>query len=403
MSGFKVLVLTILVGTLAMLSGQSVLYHLTDVLAATVVICFLWGFLSVRGLRLTRTIRADRASVGQVIEQRLELRASLPIPRIWLEVVDEGTVPGYHAGRVLDLGLGGRRVWNLDVYCPRRGVYQLGPTTIGGADPLGLFRFRRRIGGARTVLVYPETFDLTGLLLPAGQLLGGDQRKSGWHQTTPFIAGVRDYQPGDPVRHIHWRSTAHAGRLMVKEFDAEPVADVWIFLDLQSEAQRGEGDESTEEYGVKIAASLARHYISQGRGVGLVAVAGQRYVLQPDRGQRQLTKILEELAVIRANGTASIAAVLATESDRCSRDAALLVVTPSLDERWPGALRHHRERGIHAGAVVLEPGTFGEADNALLLIGTLASNGIPSILVKQGDDLGRALTEGARRVIRSSR
>lgn len=403
MSGFKLLILTVLVATFAMLSGQSVLYHLTDVLAATIVVCFAWGFLSVRGLRLTRTIRADRASVGEVIEQRLELRSSFPIPRIWLELVDAGTVPGYQAGRVLDLGLGGRRIWNVGVYCPRRGVYQLGPTTVGGADPFGLFRFRRRIGTVRTILVYPETFDLTGLLLPAGQMLGGDRRKTGWHQTTPHIAGVRDYQPGDPVRHIHWRSTAHAGRLMVKEFDAEPVADVWLFLDLQASAQRGEGDESTEEYGVKIAASLAQHYIRQGRGVGLVAVAGRRYVLQPDRGQRQLTKILEELAVVRADGNESIAAALATESDRCSHSAALLVVTPSLDERWPNVLRRLRERGIHAGAVVLEPGTFGEADNALLLIGSLASNGIPSILIKRGDDLGRVLTEGARRTIRSGR
>ena len=210
------------------------------------------------------------------------------------------------------------------------------------------------------------------------------------------VAGIREYAPGDPMRHIHWRSTAHANRLMVKEFDAEPIADVWIFLDLDASVQRGFEDDSTEEYGVTIAASLAKHLLTQGRAVGMTAISAEQRVIQPDRGQRQLTKLLEELAVVHADGHEPIAEVLASESDRCSRNAAIVVMTPSLDDRWPGVLRQLRDRGIDAAAIVLEASTFGEADTSLLLVGVLATCGVPSVLVKLGDNLSQVFRREQR-------
>lgn len=183
---------------------------------------------------------------------------------------------------------------------------------------------------------------------------------------------------------------------MVKEFDVEPVADIWLFLDVERSVQRGTGDDSTEEYGVTIAASLARHFLGEGRAVGMVAVARQRVVVPTDRGQRQLIKLLEELAVIRADGDEPIAETLASEGDRCTRNAAAIVVTPSLDERWPAALRGLRDRGISSGAIVLEPATFGDAPGSLLLVGALATCNVPSILIKCSDDLSRTLSGGWR-------
>jgi uncharacterized protein (DUF58 family) len=394
MSGVKLTILTVVVAGLATISGQTVLYHLTDVLVATLVVCLIWSWFSVRGLQLERHLRQDRAQAGGALEQRLELKSRFPLPRIWLELNDGGTIPDYRGGRVLDLGFGGRRIWTQDVPCRRRGLYELGPARVSGTDPFGLFRMSRRLGPVRSVLVYPATVELQGLALAAGQHQGGDRRRSGWHQTTPFIAGIREYQPGDPVRHVHWRSTAHAGRLMVKEFDAEPVADVWVLLDLDASQQRGEGDESTEEYGVTIAASVSKHFLGQGRAVGLVAVAAEHRVVQADRGQRQLTKLLEELALIHADGSEPIAGVLATETDRCRRSAAVLLVTASTDDHWPHVLRQLRDRGIQAGVVLLEASTFGEADSSLLTVGALAANGVPSLLVKRGDNLSQVLTAG---------
>jgi hypothetical protein len=86
--------------------------------------------------------------------------------------------------------------------------------------------------------------------------------------------------------------------------------------------------------------------------------------------------------------------VLATETDRCRRSAAVLLVTASTDDRWPHVLRQLRDRGIQAGVVLLEASTFGEGDSSLLAVGALAASGVPSLLVKRGDDLSQVLTAG---------
>ncbi|HLH71908.1 MAG TPA: DUF58 domain-containing protein, partial [Chloroflexota bacterium] len=124
--------------------------------------------------------------------------------------------------------------------------------------------------------------------------------------------------------------------------------------------------------------------------------AGEHLIIPADRGERQLRKILEELAVVHADGQEPIAETLAAESNRCTKNAAIIVVTPSIDERWPSTLRGIRDRGIQVGAVVLEPSTFGDAPSSLFLVSSLATCSIPSILVKCHDQLDRVLSIGWR-------
>jgi uncharacterized protein (DUF58 family) len=373
-----------------------VLYQLVDVMVATVVICGVWSLLSVRGLALERVLREDRAQVGGVLEQTLQVRGRFPFPRIWVELQDGGTLPDYRTGRVLDLGFAGGQTMSLRAACRRRGYYNLGPARLAGADPLGLFRSSRHIGKAHPVLVYPRTVDLVGLALPAGRMSGGERRRNNWMRTSAHISGIREYRPGDPVRHVHWRSTAHAGRLMVKEFDAEPIGDVWVFLDLEAAVQRGEGDESTEEYGVTIAASLVKHFLQHGRAVGLVAVGGERRLLPLERGQRQLTKALEELAMVRANGCTTLADVLAGDSGRVNPSQAVFVVTPSSDGGWPAALHQLRGRGVRAAAIVLDAASFDASPGSPSSAGTGPDAWEPSWRVKRGDAIGEALAAPAR-------
>ncbi len=126
---------------------------------------------------------------------------------------------------------------------------------------------------------------------------------------------MRDYQPGDSFNRISWRASARTGRMMVKEFELDPTADVWVVLDLDARAHvRGlirdlAHDDplanllanATEEYAVTVAASLARHFINQNRTVGLMAAGQHREIIPTDRA-RQLLKVLEALAVLRAEG-----------------------------------------------------------------------------------------------------
>jgi uncharacterized protein (DUF58 family) len=149
---------------------------------------------------------------------------------------------------------------------------------------------------------------------------------------------------------------------------------------------------STEEYAVTAAASLAQHFLAQGKSVGLIAHGQRRVVVQPDRGDRQLTKLLSNLAVLRATGRAGLGQVLSAESAEFTRHTTLVVVTPTTTLRWIEGLRELRHRGVGSLVVLVEANTFGPAGSSLGVVTALAAHDIPTRLVKLGDDLTEALS-----------
>ena len=152
-------------------------------------------------------------------------------------------------------------------------------------------------------------------------------------------------------------------------------------------------DPTTEEYAIVTAASLASHFMAQGRTVGLVAWGQHRVTLPADRNSRQLMKILRALAVLRAEGTTPLGAVLETESRLFARQDTIIVVTPSLDEEWVGALQTDLYRGIHAIATLIEPGTFGGEGNPMLMVSALAALNVPTFLIKKDHSLDISLSQ----------
>ena len=185
-----------------------------------------------RGLNLKRTIRASRAQVGQVFEEQFDILNSSRFPLFWLELRDESPLPGSQGEYVLNLIKGKKvRSFLLRTRLYQRGVFHLGPVSLAYGDIFGLFRGTRTITTARaTLIVYPPLFNIANFPAPPGLLPGGEELRKQTHQITPNAAGVREYYPGDPLNRIHWLSTARRSRLMVKEFELDPLADVWIFI-----------------------------------------------------------------------------------------------------------------------------------------------------------------------------
>ena len=226
---------------------------------------------------------------------------------------------------------------------------------------------------------------------------------------------MRDYAPGDSFNRIHWPSTARKGQLIVKEFELDPMADIWFFLDMDrsvqaelewkpfperrepallwAKRQRLELAPTTEEYGVTITASLAKHFIIRNRAVGLVSHAQQHEVIPADRGERQLSKILETLAVIKGKGRIPLAQVMAAEGMHLGRGTTVVVITPSPDEDWVATSRHLERRGLRMIAVLLAPDSFGGEWRMEEVMAELAAAGTPTYLVREGDDLTTALSQ----------
>ncbi len=381
----------------ALAGGWSLIWVLVYALGLVLVGSFAWAHASVSGLEVRRRHRPSRLQVGDLLTEQAILEA-LPgpaywWPRLWLEVRDGSDLPGHRLDRVVSLGPAGRRVWELRSRCTQRGRFTLGPVWVASGDPFGLFQTARRLAGESTVVVYPRTVELPRFSGVPGELPGGALRGARAQFSTPNVATVRDYAPGDAFNRIHWPSTARTGRLMVREFELDPAADIWLVVDLHRDAQAGEGPESTEEVAVVVAASLARHLLNQGRAVGLIS---QTATLPADRGPRQLERILEVLAIVRATSHLRLDALLSAETARFARSSTLVVVTPTTSERWVSACHMLGGRGIRTVAVLVEAATFGPAPPPILLVSSLAAAHIATYLVKRGQPLDQALSAPQR-------
>ena len=412
-----VLLLWLVMAAGAIGTGRDLLYNLWYLLTALLISSYLWAWSGIRWVEVRRFLRASRSQVGKIAEERLVVQNRGLLPKLWLEVRDYSTLPDHPVSRVIG-SLGGRRShsWTVKSRCLQRGRFTLGPLTLTSGDPFGLFKTTRRLEEPRetTFIVYPAIVEVPTFAPLIGYLPGGDTIRRRTPYVTTNVAGIRDYMPGDSFNRIHWPSTARTGRLMSKEFELDPTADIWLLLDLERGAQaelswvRPRGVDqvrlpwelpgpdlilppSTVEYGVTIAASLARHFIARDRAVGFLAYSHRRELIPADRGERQLTKILETLAVIRADGHIPLAEVIAAEAVHLRRNTTLIAITPTDQSSWIAAARAARQRGLNLVAVLIDPQTFGHSHSNAGHSSELSISGIPTYLVRQGDDLAQAL------------
>jgi len=386
-----IVVLIALSWTLAFATGFWLLFRLAYVLAIAVPLCYLWARFNVSGLEIEVTRLVDRAQVGQQADERIVVRNPSRLPRIWLEVDDPSDLPGTRSRRVISLGGRRRTSWRVQTLLTRRGVYGVGPVRVASSDPFGLFKMSRTYGTKGQIIVYPPFIDLPHFTVPPASLPGEGRFRRRTHYVTPNAAGVRDYVWGDSFNRIHWPSTARTGRLMVKMFELDPASDIWVVLVLQRAVQAGTGDESTEEYGVKIAASVARYFLNANRNVGFMAFGDRLDIIETERGGQQMTRILESLAMARATGDVPVGNLLNVEGKRFGRHTTVVVITSSTEESWVTSLLMLTQRGVKVAVVLLEASTFGGRTPALMVVSQLTAADIWTYLVKQGDDLSNTL------------
>lgn len=394
MRPWQVLLLIIVMGFFALSSGWKPLYVLTYVLVTLFVLSWIWARYSLRQLLFRRNVISRRVQVGEVFDERLMLDNLSVMPKLWVQIADGSTLPGHRAGYVASMGGRKRAMWRARSTCRQRGSFQLGPVTATSGDPFGLFRRRVLLTAAQELLVLPRVIPITSVALFSGGLPGRGRSSRRALQTTTNATTIRDYVPGDALSRIHWRSSAHYNKLMVKEFDLDPAIDIWIFLDLHEDVQAGEEEEATEEYGVTLAATVATYLLRQDYSVGVIVNGQKREILSLDRGDRQVERILELLAVVTSGPGPDLKEALALEAFHFARNTAAIVITPSNSRDWHEGLRHLQRRGVQVAVIGLDAASFehspSDEDTLVLLEGA----GIPVLRVKCGDPLAQVLESG---------
>lgn len=302
----------------------------------------------------------QHAEVGDTLRATYTVRNTSRLPKPWLEVYNPSTLPNPLPGRALALGARGERSWNVRVGLTRRGHFRVEQLVVRTGDPFGFFESFASVGRSSTVIVYPRVEALPGWRLPPAQIEGAHAHPVKTAQTTPHVNTVRAYVAGDAYNRIHWKSSARQAELQVKEFDLEQTADVWIYLDLDGSVHAGRGDESTLEYAVRAAASIAARALLENRALGITAAGLRTIVLPPDRGPRQYQKAMQLLAAVQADGTRSFADVLIEGVSRLRRGMTAVIITPSTDRGWIRPLSTLRTRGVDSVVVLPDAAAFAE-------------------------------------------
>ena len=354
-------------------------------LAGMLVVGWFWARSMAREVAARRRLIFAAVQVGDVLEEQLWLDNTAPLPVLWAEFVDRSNLPGYAVSGVRGADPASTVHWRASAVCSRRGLFTLGPWELLLGDPFGLFRVRQVYTARQELLVYPPLAPLPPQLLPNNALLGDHRRlRQPLPAETLSASTTRRYAPGDPLRHVHWPTSARRDALYTKIFDPEATSTVWLVPDLDPRVQLGQGADSTEETMVLLMASLADYLLRRGLSVGILAQGEQVYALRPQAGRAQVWQVLRALAPVHANSPYPLGPALARLGASLPARDRVVVITPSLDISWTQSLRGAAHRtGLEA--ILLDPGSFGGTGKAEAAVQALADQGVAARTLRRGE------------------
>lgn len=340
----------------------------------------LWVRTLARHLRLQREMRFGWAQVGDSIEERFTLANSGWLPALWVEVLDRSNMPGYQVSRATAIGMLSENRWHTTAECSTRGLFTLGPTLLRTGDPLGIYSLEILDPSHASLLVTPPIVPLPAIEVAPGGRAGEGRPRPDAPERTVATAGVRPYLPGDSLRWVHWPTAARRDELYVRLFEGTPAGDWWVILDNDRHFRSGEGQDSTEEHGVILAASIADRGLRLRKAVGL-AVNGKEFTWLPAReGEGQRLEILRALALV-SPGERPVQEMLARLRPSFTRQTSLILITANPDPGWIEQLLPLFWKGISPTVLLLDPQTFGSTRSMQPAVSQLSQLGIAHSLI----------------------
>jgi uncharacterized protein (DUF58 family) len=380
---------------LAVAGGYTWLWRLFILLTVILVLSYIWSRLGARAIEGHVKKTSDRSQVGESLEEEFTVSNRSRVLSPLIEARENTDLPGYRNTVAFSLSAHDSHRWRTLAGCRRRGMYTVGGLSVRISDPLGLFPVEKYLGGQHEVIVYPRTLELPFFQALPRQEPGQSPRRWMASEAGPSAARVRDYTSGDSLHHIHWHTTAHTGRLMVREFEPDRSSynfkSIWLVPDMHRASRLGKGDATTEEYTITIAASLAKKYISNGKQVGLLAAGDRSYISLPKAGDAHLRQILQSLALMKAEGEIPVNTLLASQAERFESGAAMVVIMPAVNREVAEPLRRLMNYGVIVTVILLDTFSFGGPAGAESLARNLVANGLYVHLMRHGSEISRAL------------
>lgn len=353
------LILAVLLAAVGLAARIPYLLAASAILAVVPAVGWLWSLFALYGVAYSRKLSETRAFLGETVALTLEVRNRKFLPLTWLRVTDlfPATLPLDESGTGVDSRPAASLVqinpstnlgeltsfWSASVFsrttraytirCTKRGYHAFGPATLRTGDPFGFFDRSAVLPGVQRLIVYPRLYPAETLGLPAKNPFG-DRLAA-----TPLVsdplrnAGIRPWQPQDPLKRVHWKATARHRELLSRLYEPSQEIQILIFLNVATMERHWLGHlPELMERAVSVAGSLAAVCAEERLPVGLIANgvlpnSDQPLRLLPGRSPEQIVRILELLAAVTPFASDPIERLLMQESPRLPWGATLLVVS----------------------------------------------------------------------------
>ena len=370
--------------------GSKPLYPVATGFLLVAAVAWMWVRLANRPFRVRRGWGDNEHVEGDDVPVVVELDASasvLPAAATLIERV--GRLGEQRHG----LRRNGRRL-SLRYVLERlpRGRYAFEDVRVEIADPFGLESVSVPRPAPGALLVYPRLVRLERLFSESGAHAHDGRRLLLRRHSGFELHGVREYEQGESLRRVHWRSTARRGQLMVKELEDAPRDEIAVLLDADASAVVGESFDMQ----VRAAGSILESYVRRGRRAVLVVNSERRDVQQVHSPAADWRRALELLAAAEPTGRGSLGRLLAEHDGPAARALELAVVTARLEAGLVDRLVQRALSRRKVSLVYVDPASFNGAPRRpepLLL--RLGGAGIPVAVVRAGDDLASALEGSA--------
>jgi uncharacterized protein (DUF58 family) len=361
---------------------------------------WLWTWIAESPASVTHTVHPAPAIEGDRVRVAVEVRRS---SRLLLGSIGLRTTIGRIGERTCRLRVHGRTaLGEIDLGPTPRGVFPISETQVSLGDLLGLVSVSPLVScEPARVVVRPRLVELDGLFSDAGRA-GGDGRRLLLRRSAGFdFHSVRAYEQGESLRRVHWPTSARRGQLMVKELEDRAYDGVVVILDCDPPGAVGEPPDSSFDVAVRATGSILQAHASRGRTATFVSTGRERAVVAIRSGAGDLDGALTGLAAAEPNALYGLARFLGSDHSAVAGGGEVVIVTATIDAASFAAVLALAGRRV-VSLVWVDAASFASrptrAEPGVL---RLAAHGIPTAVVRRGDELGAVLS--ARRLEAVSR
>jgi len=359
-------------------------FYLLYTLFGIYVLGRLWARRSLAGVVLHRQ-HDQRVFLEERFTIEVEVRNRTWLPVLWMRLTDTvpaELTPGIVFRQVVSLLPRERLRLSYSLHGRRRGYYPIGPFVALGGDLLSSATYETRQAEGDFVIVYPKIVALRNLGFPSQSPFGILPSRERLFKDPTRIRGVRDYQTGDSLRRMDWKTSARVGSLQVRRYEPAIALATAIFLNLDGADYLRAYRSRATELGIVIAASVAVHLIEKRQAVSLVtngcdplqsSAPAPTPTLPLRKGREHLMHILDLLARVEVasdDKAVSFLDVLSRKSLGLPWGGTVVVVTAREVEGLLGSLLALRRRGL-----------------VVILVLTCPDRGFP-LTVQRADQIG---------------